>query len=257
MSTEAEISLTNMETVTIGEVVIEGENGSRQTIPVVMQNSGNSDETSAPPSVAPGKSVIEQEYLTSVEYIKQLETKVNTQANKMMSLEDQLSQGINSAFSPYLNICNKTFLTERGSFIDQLSGNVRGTMKSEFEELNRQLMSKLSTELNAGFERFDSCKNLDFLYLSLTRQTDTILDHLGALSTIKGYVEEAHKTLEVLKEWISDSSASASHEHNDMKLSLQNKFASIELCTEKTAEVKIQLDSIKALIVTSLQVCNR
>ena len=49
----------------------------------------------------------------------------------------------------------------------------------------------------------------------------------------------------------------ASHEHNDMKSSLQNKFASIELCTEKTAEVKIQLDSIKALIVKSLQVCNR
>ena len=90
MSTDSEIALSDMETVTIGEVEIEGENGSRQTIPVVMQTSENSEESSAPPPVAPGKSVIEQEFLTSVEYIKQLETKVNTQANKMMSLEDQL-----------------------------------------------------------------------------------------------------------------------------------------------------------------------
>ena len=170
MSTESEIALTNMETVTIGEVEIEGENGSRQTIPVVMQTSKNPEETSDPPSLAPGNSVVEKEYLISAEYIKQLETKVNTQANKMMSLEDQLSQGINSAFSSYLNI-SKNFLTERGSFIDQLSGDVRGTMKSEFEELNRQLMSKLSTELNAGFERFDSCNNLDFyICLLLGRQ---------------------------------------------------------------------------------------
>ena len=52
-------------------------------------------------------------------------------------------------------------------------------------------------------------------------------------------------------------SESATHEHDDMKSSLQSKFAAIELCTEKTADVKIQLDSIKALILKSLQVCNR
>jgi hypothetical protein len=93
-----------------------------------------------------------KEYGNALVYIKQLESKVDNYAKQLLATEHDISSGTKNFNIQFPNFLTFIFLV-RDSFSTELNAGVIATMKEEFKELQNQLLSNLSTEMNANLSR--------------------------------------------------------------------------------------------------------